>query len=304
MTATRRFGIACALTIAVAIFELVGGVVGHSLALLADASHVAMDAVALGIAFAARLQAVRPATPRQSFGFARIEVLAALANGAFLCAVTGVIVVSAIHRFFESGTPQGAVMLLTATIGLIVNTLVGFALVHGHDRDASHSHAHLGMNLRAALMHVVGDALGAVGVIIGAIAILLWHLPWIDPLLSLIVAGIIIIGVIAILREAIDVLLESAPAHADTDTVRAHLLTIDGVLDIHDLHVWTLAGVEHVLTAHAVLDDRRISDATAILRRIDASLRERYNITHVTMQCETESCSRDPQIICTQRDAP
>ena len=301
-----RLKAALALTAALALFECAGGFLAHSLALLSDSAHVAVDVFALAIALAARIQAQRPATHRRSFGFARMEVLAALGNGGFLFAVTGALALTAVRRFFYPELPQGHIMLVVASIGFLLNLLVGFTLMrdlhhdhHAHHHD--HAHDHGNMNTRAALMHVIGDALGALAVALGGLAIIAWKLTWIDPLLSLLVAGIIAIGTLRIMREAINVLLESAPEHADVATVRDYLRTIEGLVDVHDLHVWSLDGREHILTAHVLLQDRQISEASSMLRQIETSVRERFAITHVTLQFECESCEEDDRVVCTQR---
>jgi len=278
--------------------------------LLSDSAHVAMDVLALAIALAARLQAQRPATNRQSFGFARMEVLAAVANGGFLFAVIGALSVAALRRFFVPEVPQGGVMATVAAVGLLLNLAVGFMLLrdphahaHGHDHGHGHGHGHDhgDLNTRAAIIHVFGDALGALAVLLGGLAILWTRIAWIDPLLSLIVAAVLAIGTFGIMREAIDVLLESTPEQADLVTVREYLLRLEGVVDIHDLHVWSLDGREHLLTAHVLLHDRRISEASAILRQVESGVRGRFKITHVTLQFECETCEEDERVVCTQR---
>ncbi|HEY0798962.1 MAG TPA: cation diffusion facilitator family transporter [Candidatus Baltobacteraceae bacterium] len=284
-------GLALVLTAGVAALELGGGIVARSLALLADSAHVFMDAVALGIALAAQWQATRPATQRQTFGFARLEILAALANGALLLAVTILIVIEAVRRLHTPELPSGGVMIVVAAIGASVNLAIGLRLA----RDA-----HADLNVKAALYHVAGDAVGGVAVVIGG-AIVLWAgVTWIDPLLSLLVAALIVIGVIRIVREAADILLESTPAHVDMGALRRAMAAIEGVVGVHDLHVWTIGPHSHALSAHVLLEDKRISEATAILQQLDARLREDFDISHVTIQFECESCGVDDRIVCTQ----
>jgi cobalt-zinc-cadmium efflux system protein len=275
----------------VALLELLGGWRSGSLALLSDAAHVTMDVVALAIALGASLQASRPANLRQTFGFARLEILAALANGALLFGVTVAIVIEALRRFAAPVEPQGQLMLAVAAIGFVVNVAIGAMLVRG---------ARGNLNVRAAVVHVAGDALGALAVIIGGAVILATHAAWIDPALSLFVAAIIIAGVVAVVRQAGHVLLESAPDHAKIPIVRDRIRSFDGVVDVHDLHVWTIGPGSHALAAHVVLHDRRISEATAILHRIDSAMRDDFDISHVTVQFECESCDPDNAIICTQ----
>jgi cobalt-zinc-cadmium efflux system protein len=290
-----RLRIALALTAVVALVELGGGLVSHSLALTADAAHVAMDAVALAIAVAAEWQARRPATERQTYGFARMEVLAALANGGLLFAVTVLIAVEAFKRFAAPELPAGGIMFAIAAFGFAVNGGLGLLLTHD---------ARSNINAKAALFHVAGDALGALAVMIGGVIILTLHLQWVDPLLSLFVAVIIVVGVVRIVGEAAHVLLESAPSHATMDAVRSAMRGVPGVVGVHDLHVWTIGGASHVLTSHVLLRDGQISEATAILRSIEDRMRATFGITHVTLQFECESCAVDERIVCTQAVEP
>jgi cobalt-zinc-cadmium efflux system protein len=286
-----RLKIALAATAGIAVLELVGGIVSGSLSLLSDAAHVSMDVVALAIALAAAVQAKRPATHRQTYGFARYEILAALANGGLLTAVTVLIVVEAVRRLFHPEVPAGGVMALVAGIGLVVNLSVGAMLLQG---------THGNLNVRAALLHVGSDALGGIAVVIGGALILLTGAGWIDPVLSILVAGIIVAGIVGITREATDVLLESAPDHAEVPAVRASIVRVEGVVDVHDLHVWTIGSGSHALSAHVVLDDRKLSEASAILRKIDDAMRDEFAIAHSTVQFECESCEADTTIVCTQ----
>jgi cobalt-zinc-cadmium efflux system protein len=286
-----RLRVALVGTSAIAVLELAGGFAAHSLALVSDAAHVTMDVIALIIALVASLQASRPANVRQTFGFARLEILAALANGGLLFGVTIAIVIEAIRRFGAPVEPQGQLMVVIASIGLVVNLAIGFMLLRG---------AHGNLNVRAALLHVAGDALGAVAVIVGGTVILATHLAWVDPALSLLVSAIIIAGVVNIMRAAGHVLLESAPDHAAIPHVRDRIRSFDGVVDVHDLHVWTIGSGSHALAAHVVLPDRRISEASAILQRIDGAMRAEYDISHVTVQFECETCDPSDNIICTQ----
>jgi cobalt-zinc-cadmium efflux system protein len=290
-SSTGRLKVALAATAGVALLELAGGLRAGSLALISDAAHVTMDVIALAIALAAAVQAKRPATQRQTYGFARYEILAALANGGLLIGVTVVIVVEAIKRLAHPALPSGATMVAIATIGLAVNLAVGLSLARAH---------HGNLNVRAAVLHVGADALGAVAVIAGGVLIALTGAAWLDPALSLFVAVIIVWGVVGIVREATGVLLESAPDHAGVPAVRERIGRVTGVVGVHDLHVWTLGSATHALSAHVVLDDRKLSEASAILRSIDAAMRDEFEITHVTVQFECESCDPDTTIVCTQ----
>jgi cobalt-zinc-cadmium efflux system protein len=288
---TARLKVALAATAGVAVLELAGGIRAGSLALVSDSAHVAMDVVALGIALAAAVQTKRPATNRQTYGFARYEILAALGNGGLLIAVTVLIAVEAVRRLLHPELPAAGLMAAVAAIGVAVNITVGIVLARG---------AHGNLNLRAALLHVAGDVLGGVAVVVGGGVIALTGAAWVDPLLSLLVAGIIVTGIVGVIREATGVLLESAPGHAEVPAVRDRIGRVAGVVGVHDLHVWTIGSGTHALSAHVVLDDRKLSEASAIMRSIDAAMRDDFEIAHVTVQFECESCDPDTTIVCTQ----
>jgi len=296
MTQSRRLSVAIALTAVVATAEFWGGFRAQSLALLSDAAHVCMDLFALGIALAATIAAQRPATRRQTFGFGRLEMLAALTNGALLLAATIVIVLEAFRRLGAPASPHGALMSEVALFGLLINASVGLMLLRDGRRN---------INIAAALYHVAGDALGATAVIGGGIAIALFGVRWLDPVLSLFVSGIIVLGVVRILREASHVLLGGVPQHMRVEDVVARMRAFPGVVAVHDLHVWTLGSESNALAAHVELDDRRISEATATLRQLESMLAMRFGIRHVTIQFECESCEPDERVVCTQlRGAP
>ena len=283
--------IALVATTALAVLEVVGGFAAHSLALLSDAAHVTMDVVALGIALAASIQAMRPANERQTFGFARLEILAGLGNSALLLAVTVLIVVEAIKRFMHPELPEGSLMVIIAAIGLAVNVGIGMMLLRSNRQS---------LNMRAALLHIGGDALGAIAVVIGGFVILATGASWIDPALSIFVSCVILAGIVNVAREAMHVLLESVPDHARLPLVRESICKCDGVVAVHDLHVWTIGSGSHALSAHVVLDDRRLSEATAVLNRITDAMHDDFGIAHVTIQFECESCEDDERVVCTQ----
>jgi cobalt-zinc-cadmium efflux system protein len=281
MAIRRRLGVALAATAAVALLEFWGGVASHSLALLSDAVHVCTDVLALGLALLAAIGAARPADPRRTFGYGRIEVLGALVNGTLLLVATVAIVYEAGRRFSAPVEPAAGLMTLVAAIGLIVNAAVAFSLRSSGKTD---------LNVRAALFHIFGDALGGVAVILGGIVIALTHRAWIDPLLSLFVAAIIVVGVMRVLRDATNVLLESVPSDVNAGDLTAHMSRIPGVFGVHDLHIWSIASGAHALSAHVLLDDRRLSEAAEVLRDIDECVKSHFGIAHLTIQFECDNC--------------
>jgi cobalt-zinc-cadmium efflux system protein len=279
--ARRSLTLALAFTALVAALELWGGLRSRSLALTGDAVHVAMDLFALALALAVAIGAARPADPRRTFGYGRLEVLGALVNAALLIAAAIAIVVFAAQRFAHPVQPHAATMTAVAFAGLALNLCAGWAL---------HRDSRANLNVRAALFHVLSDALGAVVVAIGGVLIAFTHAAWIDPLLSLVVAGIVLVGVVRIVRDAGSVLLESVPRDVDSAALIRRLSGVAGVCGVHDLHVWSIASGSHALSAHVLLDDRRLSEATEVLREIDRVLQSDFNIAHATIQFECDSC--------------
>jgi len=272
---------ALAVTALVAAIEFWGGARSHSLALTSDAVHVCMDLFALTIALIAVYGAARPADPRRTYGYGRIEVLGALVNGTLLLVATLVIAYEALRRFGSPVEPHAVTMTVVAAIGLALNACVGVVL---------HRQGNADLNVRAALFHVLGDLLGAAAVIVGGIVIAFTHAAWIDPALSLFVAAIIVTGVFRLMRDATDVLLESVPSDVDASDLVARIERIGGVAGVHDLHVWSIASGSHALSAHVLLDDRRLSEATAVLRDIHRCLDADFGITHATIQFECDNC--------------
>jgi len=294
MSSRRRLAIALVLTAAVAVLEFWGGAISHSLALTTDAVHVCIDVFAMSVALIAALGATRRANRRKTFGYGRIEVLGALVNGAVLLAATGVIVYQAVLRLHASVAPHGVTMTIVAAIGLTVNVTIGLTLHEHHENQ----------NVRAALAHVAGDALGALAVIIGGVVISFTGITWIDPLLSLFVAAIVVIGVVGIVRDASDVLLEGTPPGIDTAEVESQLRTIAGITGVHDLHVWTIGSSARALSAHVLLGEGQLNEGGRILKRLRAVVNERYGIGHVTVQLESEHCDPGGIIICRTEPPP
>jgi len=279
--ARRTLTFALGLTAIVAALEIWGGIRSHSLALTSDAVHACTDVFALALALAAAIGAARPADARRTFGYGRIEVLGALVNGTLLVVATVGIVYFALRRFAEPLEPHALTMTAVAAAGLTLNLCAGVAL---------HRKSRGDLNVAAALFHVLGDALGALIVILGGVAIALTHAVWIDPALSLCVAAIVLVGVVRVLRDAGNVLLESAPRGVDSGVLAERLGRVSGVTGVHDLHVWSIASGSHALSAHVLLDDRRLSEAAEVLREIDRMLRDEFDIAHATIQFECDAC--------------
>ena len=262
------------LTTAFMVAEAVGGWLSGSLALLADAGHMLTDAGALALAMFAMRVARRPANVEKTFGYVRLEILAALVNGATLLVIAGLIVWEAWQRLRSPVEVDAPVMLVIASLGLLVN-VAGALLLHGH--------AHDNLNVRGAYLHVLGDLVGSVGAIAAGVIILFTGWLPADPLISVVIALLILVSAWNLVKEATDVLLEAAPAHIDVAEVVRELRAIDGLDDVHDVHVWTLTSGFVALSAHGVIDDP--ADHTRVLGEVQTRMQER-GIVHVTFQIE------------------
>lgn len=254
--------------------EVVGGLISNSLALLADAGHMFTDVAALGLSVFAMRLARRPPTMRRTYGYARFEILAALINGATLLVIAGLIIFEAWERFRDPVEIDGVVMLGVAAVGLAVN-VVGVLLLH--------SHAHDNLNVRGAYLHVIGDLLGSVGTIAAGLVVLFTGWTPADPIISVVIALLILFSAWNLVREATDVLLESAPAHLDMETILERLEAIGGLHDVHDVHVWTLTSGFVALSGHGVIDDP--SEHMRILEDVREQMAG-FGIEHVTFQIE------------------
>ncbi len=270
----RRLGWVLGITGAFMVAEIVGGLLSNSLALLADAGHMFTDVAALGLSvFAIRL-ARRPPSERRTYGYVRLEILAALVNGATLLVISGLIVLEAWERVREPEEIRGGIMLVVAALGLIVNAVGAFVL---------HGHAHDNLNVRGAYLHVLGDLLGSVGALLAAVIVLTTGWTLADPIVSIALALLIVVSAWHLVREATDVLLESVPPHIEMEAVLDGLGEIAGLEDVHDVHVWTLTSGFVALSAHGVIDDPL--EHTRILEEVRDRMRG-LGIEHVTFQIE------------------
>ncbi len=263
--------------------EVVGGLLTGSLALLSDAAHVFLDIFALALSYGAVRLAARAPNGKHSYGFARMKVLAAFVNGATLLLISAEIFRESIARFTNPHSVIAGPMLIVAGVGLAANLLVALVL-GGHD--------HEDLNARSAFLHVVGDALSSVGVIIAGIVIFFTGWTWVDPVASILIGVIILLGSFRVLKEAIHLLNEGAPADAQSDEVAAALATLPGVRSVHDTHVWALDPSFRVLSAHIVLEDQLLSRTAKLMSDAKQLLRERYKVEHTTIQFECADCEQ------------
>ena len=279
---TKPLLFAMTITGAFTLVEFLGGLLSGSLALMSDAGHMLTDTVALGLSLVAVRIALRPPTEEQTFGFLRAEILAALVNGAVLIVITIVIFYEALRRLLDPPEVEAPLMLAVAVTGLAVN---GAGLFILHDRSRSN------LNVRGAFLHMFGDLLSSIGVIVGAVLILLFDLRVADPVLSVLIGAIILVGAWKLVTQSTSVLLESVPNHIKLQDVRQSLLDVDGIDDIHDLHVWTLSSGRHALSVHVVVHDRLVSDCSGVVNRCEQMLMNKFSISHTTFQLECATCA-------------
>ena len=276
----RRLAVVLGLTLAVLVAEVVGAALTGSLALLADAGHMATDAAGIALALGAVTLAQRPPMGRRTFGWQRLEILAAVANGLLLVAVAGYVLVQAVRRIGDPPEVDSGPMLVIAGIGLAVN-LVSLAVLY-RGRTAS-------LNVRGAYLEVMADALGSVAVVSAALVITTTGWTPADTLASLVIGGLVLPRAWHLLREALDILLEAAPRGVDLAQVRSHILGVDGVVGVHDLHAWTITSGLPVLSAHVVVTDDALEAGHGgrVLDALCACLGEHFDVPHCTFQLES-----------------
>jgi len=264
------------------VIELVAGFKAHSLALLSDAGHNFTDALAIGLAWAANYLQTKPADESKTYGYHRAGVLSAFVNALTLAVLSLWIVYEAVLRLRAPEAVNESVMIVVATLGLAMNCGIMVAL-----RAASRSD----LNIRGAFVHMMGDALGSVAIVIGAIVIRSTGWQQVDPILSIAMALLIVYTAWDIVHEALNILLEGLPRGMRLTDVASAAKAIDGVLDVHDLHIWSLGSSTHALSCHVLIEDVPPSASDAILRRINGMLAERFAIGHTTIQFEHVSCA-------------
>jgi cobalt-zinc-cadmium efflux system protein len=286
-----RLRVALSITLTVMVVEIVGGVVADSLALVADAAHMATDAVGLGMALLAIHFANRPASTTRTFGYARAEILAALANCLLLLGVGGYVLYEAVERFFTPADTEGGLMIVFGSIGLVANLISLSLLMRGQKES---------LNVRGAFLEVAADTLGSLTVIVSAAVILGTGWQAADPIASLVIGVMIVPRTLKLLRETLDVLLESAPKGVDMDEVRAHILAVDGVEDVHDLHAWTITSGMPVLSAHVVVrsDVLNAIGHEKVLHELQGCLGHHFDVEHCTFQLEPAGHAQHESRLC------
>ncbi|MBT4510724.1 MAG: cation transporter [Chloroflexi bacterium] len=281
----KRLLIALSITAFMTVIEIIGGVLSNSLALLGDAAHMFTDTLALGLSLLALRLAQRPANSTKTYGYLRAEILAALTNGTILLLISAYIFYEAYQRLLEPPDVEGGLMLGVAVIGLIAN-LIGISVLHSGSRH--------NLNVKGAFLHMLGDALSSLGVIVAGIIILVTDWGYADPIISILIGLLILKGALGLVLESVHILLEAVPKHLDMDRISKEIRNIDGVKDVHDVHLWTITSGVYAMSAHLLIDDRLVSDCAGIVDKVNGTLEHEFGIGHTTFQLECEECSSCP----------
>ncbi|MFM9281872.1 cation diffusion facilitator family transporter [Paenibacillus jiagnxiensis] len=273
----KGLAIALIITTGIMFLEFFGGLVTNSLALLSDSGHMLSDAGALALSLVAMFLSAKAPSAKKSYGFYRFEILAALLNGVALFVIAGFIIWEAYQRFFEPPTVASGSMMVIAFIGLFANLLSAWFLMRKSDVKEN-------INVRSAYLHVLGDALGSVGAIVAGLIMGLtsWYVA--DPIISVLVALLILKSAWGVIQNAVHILMEGTPAGVDSEQVRETLMQVDGVVDVHDLHIWTITSGMNSLSCHLVIADQK--DHQAVLQEAVRLVEEKFNISHATIQVE------------------
>ena len=266
-----------ALTSGVMLLEVVGGLVSGSLALISDAGHMLTDLLALVLSLMAIRVALRPATRGKTYGYHRVEILTALLNGTVLIVLSGLLLYKAAHRILHPAAVEGPLMLGVAVVGLLAN-LLALGLL---------SRCRQSLNIRGARMHVLGDTLSSFGVVLAGVVVTATGWTTIDPILGAAIAVVIVVGAFRLVREAVDVLLEGVPADIDPERVSEAIRTVPGVLEVHDLHIWSITTGLTALSGHVRVADGGATPRDQMLNHIKRTVRDRFGIVHTTIQLES-----------------
>lgn len=275
------------LTLVILIVEVIGGIFSHSLALLSDAGHVLTDIGAIALSWFALKQSIRPPSEKMTFGYHRSGILAALINGITLIVITLIILWEAYSRFQHPEHVTPIWMFISAGVGLLMNLYLGLGMRHEEN-----------LNVKSAVLHMLGDAAASAGVIVGGIVIMVTHAYVIDPILSVLIAILIAFGAWRIVKQTVGILMEGTPKGIEMETIVETIKSVDGVDDVHDVHVWSITDGKNALSCHVVLDgSMSIRDSQHILRQLEQELSHK-NIGHVTIQTEDSHHPHEKSVLC------
>jgi cobalt-zinc-cadmium efflux system protein len=274
--------IAIAVTGAIMVVEIVGGFLANSLALLSDAGHMLTDVSSLILSLIALQLAARPSSAKRTYGFYRMEILAAFVNGATLMIISALIFYEAYHRLKSAEAVDSLTMLGVAAIGLVANGIAAWAMLPSSKEN---------LNIRGAYLHILGDLLSSVGVLVGGAAIYFTGWYWIDPVLSVGICIVILRGAVQLVKESVNILLEAVPKEVDLNEVQRALQTLPGVKGTHHVHLWTISSGIYALSAHLLIDNLLMSETGKIIQEVNRLLLNKFRISHTTLQLECENCT-------------
>jgi cobalt-zinc-cadmium efflux system protein len=279
---TARLSLSLFLTLAFVIIEAGAGIFANSLALLTDAAHNLTDVIALGLTWFAVRITTQPANAQKTYGYHRAGILVALLNSTTLVLISIGIFYEAYHRFLNPPQVQSGILIGVGLIAVVINLVTALLVHRGSEHD---------LNLRSAFVHLMGDVLSTVGAVIAGVIIYFTKANWLDPLVSVLIGFLILYNAWGILKDAIDILLEGTPRDVDVQSLVRDIAQVDGVLGVHDIHVWSLTQSLRTMSAHILTDDLHISAGAGIQHKINEILNHRYNISHATLQLECmDSC--------------
>lgn len=281
-TYNKAFFLAVALNLGFTIIEAIYAVIANSMSLLADAGHNLGDVLGLVLAWGANYLLSKPASERYSYGYKRTTILAAIMNAFLLVATSAIIAYESIWKFFNPSEVTEIIVIIVAAIGILINGGTALLFISGTKED---------LNIKGAFLHLATDALISVGVVIVGIAIYYTDWEWLDPCVGLAIVVIILIGTWGLLRDSVNLLLDAVPYHINHKAIREYLLSLPGVTDLHDLHIWGLSTKEVALTVHLIMPEARLSDADFL--QITKDLHNKFKIDHPTLQVET-GCDDHP----------
>ena len=286
---TGRLALSLGLTLAFVLFEAAAGFFSNSLALLTDAAHNLTDVIALGLSwFAIRLTA-QPANARQTYGYHRAGILVALVNSTTLVVIAIGIFVEAYHRFMSPAEVKAGILIGVGAVAFVINLVTALLVKQGSEHD---------LNLRSAFLHLMGDVLSTLGAVLAGVVIYFTRWDWLDPLVSVLIGAMILWGAWGILRETVDILLESTPRDVNVEAMVGDIKKIEGVLGVHDLHVWSITRGLRSMSAHILTADLPISMGAGIQAQVNELLAREYNIAHATLQLECASCQPEGLYCC------
>jgi cobalt-zinc-cadmium efflux system protein len=288
-------GLAVGLTLTFVLVELITGAWAHSLALLSDAGHNFADAAALGFSWYALWIAKKPAHSKMTFGYHRVGILAALVNASSLVVIAVLIFIQAVERLRHPEPAHGSIMVGVAAVAVVLNFTIG-SWLHGHSHDD--------LNVRSARLHMIGDAISAIGVVIAGLIVAFTKSAMADPIVSFLIGGLILLSSWDVLLESVNVLLEGTPRGIDMAGVQRDIAAVDGVRGLHDLHVWTVGPGVIAASVHILVDPQSIGDGQRVLRGVALQLKSLHRINHATVQVELQGWCEDELYCCIEPGQP